>query len=149
MNFSQPDLTVHPPRSARVRLGGYVVLPRMLDKGRATLAGKNGDYHFACPLDQRFLQFTGLDADAVKAQLAAGKSDSEILSWMEASAKQKHSVPEVIAWSAWQEHRVPTDAEGRAYFNELHIKVAAEREDISSWFDLLDLDDFVSFGGKA
>ena len=31
-----PDLTQRPPRSPRVRLGGFVILPRMLDKGRAT-----------------------------------------------------------------------------------------------------------------
>ncbi len=40
------DLTQRPPRSPRVPLGGYVILPRMLEKGRAQLAGKAGDYHF-------------------------------------------------------------------------------------------------------
>jgi hypothetical protein len=34
-----PDLTKRPPRSPRVRLGGLALLPRMLDKGRATVAG--------------------------------------------------------------------------------------------------------------
>jgi len=34
------DLTQRPPRSPRLTLGGYVILPRMLDKGRAQLAGK-------------------------------------------------------------------------------------------------------------
>ena len=148
MNFAQPDLTLHPPRSARVRLGGYVILPRMLDKGRAALAGKNGEYDYACPMDQRFLQFVGVDADALKQQLAAGRSDNEILAWLEANAKHPRSQPEIAAWSAWQEQRAPMDPEGREYFNNLHVKAAAEREDISTWFDLLDLDDFVSFGGK-
>src|SRR3954468_2396178 len=64
------DLTQRPPRSARVRLGGYVILPRMLDKGRATLAGKQHDYKFACPLDQQFLTFAGVDPDKLKEQLA-------------------------------------------------------------------------------
>ena len=54
--MNAPDLTQRPPRSPRVRLGGYALLPRMLDKGRATLAGKNGEYHYACPLDQRLLE---------------------------------------------------------------------------------------------
>src|SRR5436190_23064698 len=35
------DLTQRPPRSFRVRLGNYVILARMLDNGRATLAQKN------------------------------------------------------------------------------------------------------------
>ena len=34
------DLTQRPPRSMRARLGGFVLLPRILDKGRAKLAGK-------------------------------------------------------------------------------------------------------------
>ena len=51
LNLSAPDLTQHPPRSPRVRLGGYVIFARCLDKCRATLAGKNGEYHFDCPLD--------------------------------------------------------------------------------------------------
>ena len=38
------DLTQRPPRSHRVRLGGYVMLPRILDKGRALNAGKIGVY---------------------------------------------------------------------------------------------------------
>lgn len=74
-----PDLTRQPPRSARAKLGGFVILPRCLDKGRATLAGTPGEYHFACPLDQQFLTFAGIDAEALRAQLATGKSDTEIL----------------------------------------------------------------------
>jgi hypothetical protein len=35
-----------------VRLGGFALLPRMLDKCRATIAGKQGEYHYNCPNDQ-------------------------------------------------------------------------------------------------
>ncbi|MFM1769866.1 MAG: hypothetical protein RJA22_2395 [Verrucomicrobiota bacterium] len=147
-NFAQPDLTRHPPRSPRVRLGGYAVLARMLDKGRADLAGRAGEYHYGCPLDQRLLQFLGLDAESLRAELAGGRSDREILAWIEAHGRHKRTAPEILAWSAWQEQRVPGDPEARAYFNNLHTQVAPEREDVMTWFDLLDLDDFVSFGGK-
>ena len=144
-----PDLTKQAPRSARVRLGGYVILPRMLDKGRATLAGKNGEYHYACPMDQRFLEFVGIDPEALKKQLSAGKGDGEILAWVQENAKSKRADSEIAAWSAHQERRAPGDAESREYFNGLHSKVAPKREDIQSWFDLLDVDDYVSFGGQA
>jgi hypothetical protein len=103
MALNAPDLTKQAPRSPRVRLGGYVILPRCLDKGRATLTGKNGEYHFACPLDQRFLEFAGVDPEELKKQL--GKSDGEILEWITANAKHKHSELEISAWSA--EKRVP------------------------------------------
>ena len=68
------DLTQRPPRSFRVRLGNYVVLARMLDKGRATLAGKNGDYHYNSSTDQRLVQFLGFDPDALLKELATGKA---------------------------------------------------------------------------
>src|SRR6185312_4147242 len=77
------DLTKQPPRSPRVRLGGYVILPRCLDKGRAAINGKVGEYHYACPLDQHFLDFAGVDPEAMKKELAAGKGDGEILEWIQ------------------------------------------------------------------
>ena len=147
--MNAPDLTQHPPRSPRVRLGGYAILPRLLDKGRATFAGKNGEYRYACPLDQRFLEFVGIDAEALKEQLATGKGDGEILEWLIAHSRHKHSPTDIVAWSAYQYQRVPTDPDARTFFNDLHSKIAPNREDVATWFDLLDLDDFVSFGGKA
>jgi len=129
---NKTDLTQHPPRSARVRLGGYAILPRMLDKGRATIAGKQGEYKYACPLDQRFLDFAGVDPEALKKELAAGKGDGEIAVWSEMADK-----------------RAPADIESREFFNELQQKAAPKREDIVTWFDLLDVDDYVSFGGTA
>jgi len=145
--MNAPDLTQRPPRSPRVRLGGYVILPRMLDKGRATVAGKNGEYHFACPLDQRFLEFVGLDPESLKKELAAGKGDGEILAWIKSNARYKRDDAEVSRWSVWQQDRAPSDVESRDFVQKLHAKIAPEREDIATWFDLLDLDDYVSFGG--
>jgi hypothetical protein len=147
MSLHTPDLTKFPPRSPRVRLGGYVILPRMLDKGRATIAGKYGEYHYACPLDQGFLEFVGINPAALKKQLA--KSDGEVLKWIGKNAKHKRTMPEILAWSAWQEHRAPDNPDSREYLNGLHKAAAPKRTDIVTWFDVLDLDDYVSFGGKA
>lgn len=149
MATQAPDLTKQPPRSPRVRLGGYVILPRMLDKGRATIAGKNGEYNYDCPQDRRFLEFAGIDAEALKKQLTDGKGDLEILEWIQANAKHPRTEHEIVAWSALAEQRAPADPEARDYFNQIHSKTAPKREDIVTWFDLLDVDDYVSFGGKA
>jgi hypothetical protein len=119
----------------------------MLDKGRATLAGKHGEYHYACPLDQRFLEFAGIDPKALKKQLT--QSDTEVLGWIEKNAKHKRTPMEIAAWSAVAEQRTPTDVESREFFNGIHKQIAPKREDIATWFDLLDLDDYVSFGGKG
>jgi hypothetical protein len=149
MAIQSLDLTKQAPRSPRVRLGGYVILPRMLDKGRATINGKNGEYHYACPMDQHFLEFAGVDPEALKKELEAGKGDGEILEWIQANAKNKRTPSEIASWSCYHEHRAPSDPEGREYFNGIHSKVAPKREDISGWFDVLDVDDYVSYGGKA
>ena len=149
MAIQATDLTQRPPRSPRSRLGGYVILPRMLDKGRATLVGKNGEYHFNCPLDKHFVDFAGIDAEKLKEQLATGKGDGEILEWILANRKNKHGQHEINAWSDYQDYRGTSDTESREFFNGYHLKYGPKREDVSSWFDILDIDDFVSFGNKA
>jgi hypothetical protein len=149
MPLNTPDLTQFPPRSPRVGLGGYVALPRALDKGRATIAGKQGEYHYACPLDMRFFDFAGIDPEALKKELAAGKGDGEILEWITANAKNKPKEQEITTWSAYVEQRAPSDVESRDFFNGLQKTAGPKREDITTWFEMLDLDDYVSFGGKA
>lgn len=143
------DLTQRPPRSPRARLGGFVTLPRILDKCRAEVAGKFGDYKFNCPLDQRFFSFVQVDAAAFKTAVQSGKGDGEMLEWVRQNAKRKLDDSEIASWSCHQEYRVPADTESREFFQKIHQQVAAKRDDVVTWFDLLDLDDYVSFGGKA
>src|SRR5438093_1313546 len=135
-NLQAPDLTQRPPRSPRSRLGGYVVLPRMLDKGRATIAGKNGEYHFNCPLDKRFLSFVGIDADKLLAELKKGKGDGEILEWIQANAKFKRAPWEIQQWSEYQNQRGPdSDAETLQFFADYVAKFTKTREDIRTCAD--------------
>jgi hypothetical protein len=120
----------------------------MLDKCRALLAGTNGEYNYDCPLDQQFFEFAGIDAAALKDQVAQGKTDTEILAWVRAYARNRRADCEIAAWSAFQESRAPGDGEYREFFQERHRQLAPGRDDIVAWFDLLDLDDYVTFGGK-
>src|SRR5437899_3228426 len=145
-----PDLTQRPPRSPRTRLGGYAQLPRMLDKGRATLAGKNGEYHYDCPLDKQILDFAVIDAKRPLAEAKKGKGDGEIPALIEANAKHKRTPWEIQQWSDWMDRRGPdSDAETMQFFTDYVAKLTKTREDIKSWADVLDLDDYVSFGGNA
>ena len=143
------DLTKRPPRSPRVRLGGFVILPRMLDKCRAEIAGTAGEYTYGCSRDKSFLDFVGVDADALKAELAKGLGDGEVLAWIRANAKIKREASEIAAWSHYQENRVPENIVSRGKFTAYHEASGAHRDDIGTWFDVLDLDDHASFGGKA
>jgi hypothetical protein len=143
------DLTRNPPRSPRVRLGSFASLPRILDKCRAVLAGKAGEYKFNCPLDERFFNFVQVDAEAFQAQVKLGKGDGEMLEWVLQNSKRKPTEAEILSWSAHQEQRAPANLEAREFFHSLHKQYGPHRDDIATWFDLLDLDDYVSFGGKA
>jgi hypothetical protein len=147
INYSAPDLTQHPPRSLRVRLGGYVHLARLLDKARAVLAGKGGDYHYNCPLDQLFFTFTGITEDAMLAAIKTGNTDAQILAWVNERAKR--APHEIIAWSAWAEQVGPGGADGHEWAASVIKGNKSERDDIRSYADLLDFDDYHSYGGKA
>jgi len=69
---TNPNLTQRPPRSPRVRLGGYVILARIIDKGRAELAGTAGDYKYNNPMDRHWFRFTGVTPEALRTELAKG-----------------------------------------------------------------------------
>jgi len=144
-----PDLSSHAPRSPRVRLGGYVLLPRMLDKCRATLAAKNGDYSYNCLLEQYFLKITGVDPDALQKQVAAGPGDGAILSWIEKNQKHPRSGQAIEAWSDFMNRRARASVEQRERLNQYQSGAGKDREDITTWFDVLDPDGFASFGGPA
>lgn len=149
-SINAPNLTQRPPRSPRVRLGGYVMLARILDKGRADIAGTTGEYKYNNPMDRHWFRFTGITADALRAELAKGKSDGEILAWVEETAPSKRAPYEIQQWSAFQNERGPdSDLETLQFFTERVSELSKTREDIKTWFDYLDVDDHVTFGGKA
>ena len=144
-----PNLNQSPPRSPRVRLGGYVVLPRILDKGRAELAGTAGEFKYNNPADYHWFRFTGITPEALKAELATGKGDGEILAWIEQNAPHKRAPWEIEQWSAYFSKRGPdSDVETLELFAKRVGEFNKNREDVITWFDLLDLDDYVTFGGK-
>lgn len=144
------NLTQRPPRSPRVRLGGYVLLPRLLDKCRAEIAGTAGEYHYNCPMDRRFMDFAGVDHEALKAEVAKGLGDGEVLAWILKNRQHQHSDWEIAQWSAYRESAAPSDNEGREFVSQqIANGGGAEREDLGTWFDYLDFDDHVTFGGKA
>jgi hypothetical protein len=148
-SLSAPNLTQRPPRSPRVRLGGYVILARILDKGRAELAGVAGEYKYNNPMDRHWFRFTGIAPEDLKAQLAAGRGDGEILTWVQEHTPHRREPWEIAAWSAFHNERGPDgDVETLEFFASRVGPLSKTREDVKTWFDYLDLDDHVSFGGR-
>ncbi|MBL9172040.1 MAG: DUF5069 domain-containing protein [Verrucomicrobiales bacterium] len=146
---SAPDLTQRPPRSPRVRLGGYAMLPRVLDKARASLQGRAGDYKFGNPMDRQFLAFTGISQDALLERVKSGAGDWDILRWVNEQATPARAPYEIRAWSAWLETMPIGDAEDFEWFTAQVRRLNPERADLHTVMDYLDADDHASFGGKA
>ena len=69
--------------------------------------GKQGEYHYNCPLDQHLLNYLGLDPDALMAEIKAGEGDGELLEWALANAKRKRAAWEIDQWSRFQDERGP------------------------------------------
>ena len=144
-----PNLTQRAPRSPRVRLGGYAMLARVVDKARASLVGKAGDYKFGNPMDQHFFAFTGLAQEALLEQVKTGANDWELLLWVNAHANPQRAPHEVRAWSAWLETMPLGDAEDLEWFAAQVKRLNPARTDLQTIMDYLDADDHVSFGGQA
>src|SRR5207247_3317430 len=92
------DLTREAPRSPRIRVGGYAILGRTIDKCRALVAGNIGEYHFDCPLDNTLFGFKGLKGVDFKAQIENGASDQQMAEWVD-QAGEKKTPQEIKRWS--------------------------------------------------
>jgi hypothetical protein len=133
------DLRKNYPRSPREKLAGYVHLPRMIDKCRASLAGTEGDYIYPCPMDQRLLDFAGITAKQFS-KAVSEKDDPVVAEWFTKTAKP-HSTAEVEQWNEKFLTRGPDTEEKKAYFRQQLDAIDPTRTDITSWADLLDLDE--------
>ena len=147
--MNAPDLDQCPPRSPRVRLGGFTILPRILDKIRAEIAGTAGEYKYKNPLDWHFLNYTGIDPDELKQEVARGGGDWEILQWVRAKTTPQRMEWEIAQWADWTANFTFHDADMREWFTDDIRRLNPARDDIRTVFDRLDLDDYASYGGQA
>jgi hypothetical protein len=135
------DLTKGYPRSVRDTFAGVVMLGRATDKGKAKLAGTNGEYNYDCPMDQAVFGFLGIDSEAYLNKIRHAANDAEI----EAYAKDfvaKKAPAEVAEFNrAFVERRPDPGSDSEKYFLSLRDQLAPDRTDIVAWADVLDLDE--------
>ena len=133
------DLTQQHPRSVHEKLLGVVQLARTVDKSQADLEGTLGEYDYDCSMDRAVFGFLGLDAAKLTEIVKSAKSGGEI----EAALKpyvDKKSPDEIAKFNReWTEHQPEGDS--LKYFLQLREKIAPDRTDVTSWPDLLDLDE--------
>ena len=138
------DLSKEAPTSPRTRTGGYAILARMADKGRADINGTVGEFHFDCPLDNYLFGFKGVQGSDVRKELENGATNEDIAKWLDAHGEPK-TEEEKKAWSDQVEAARPYDnPEKKDWFIEVCGEAGVDPE-TSTLFDYLEADDRVSF----
>ena len=146
--FTAKDLSKEPPRSPRLRMGGYSILARMIDKGRAVLNGTAGEYKYNCGLDQILFGFKRLDHEEVKRFLASGASDEEVLDWIDSHGTPKTSAEIEEFSNSFEKFRPYDNPDLRELFKKEYGSLGLDPK-TSTVADYLDTDDRVSFKNRA
>jgi len=142
------DLTKEAPRSPRIRVGGYAILGRTIDKCRALVGGNIGEYHFDCPLDNMLFGFKGVKGDDFKAQIENGASDDQMVEWLNGNGERK-TADEIKHWGDEVTATNYSDnPEKREWFVE-QLKPLGLDPKTTTLFDWLEADDKASHAQKA
>lgn len=143
MNTTQAlDLTKTPPRSPRDTLAGYVIAARALDKCRAVIAGTNGEYHFDCPLDRQFFDFTGIDSAEFRKFVESGADDAAVADWITRHSKIKDPA-QIVQWNNKLRSTRPVDmpAEVQVFLEDYIARYVPKGRPVYVWFDVYDLEE--------
>jgi len=142
------DLTQQAPHSPRERIANFAIAIRAVDKCRASLAGKLGEYHYDCPLDNQLFSFKGITGDQFKAAVQTAKDYEAIGAWLLAHGTAR-TAPEIEDWSDDMEAGSPLkNPEKRAYFIESCQKLGLNPETTTT-FDWLEADDRAGFAASS
>jgi hypothetical protein len=135
------DLTTSYPRSVRDEVLGVVQLGRAIDKGIALANGLNGEYNYDCPMDKGVFDFLGLDGNALLDVIKNAQSESEVEAYLKRFADAK-SPQEIQQFNeGFLKSSPQPGSDGEKYFLGMRADVAPGRTDVTTWPDLLDLDE--------
>jgi hypothetical protein len=130
------------PRSPYQKLGGYVHLPRLIDKAKLHRQGLLNGYNYKTTgFDKHLLAFLKLDGDAFEEAVSRLDRDEVILEWVRENGA-KHSAEAIEQWNKAMISRRPDTAAKQARFAHF-LKEAggAGRNDIRTYFDLIEFDE--------
>ncbi len=133
------DLTKTTPRSVGTTMLGIVQLARTTDKAKALAHGSIGEYKYDCTMDQGLFEYLGMDQKEFLNVVKDAKNDSEIEAYANTFVAKKD--PRAVeAFNKKWLSAVPV-GESLKHFDELRTRIAPNRTDVTSWPDLLDLEE--------
>jgi hypothetical protein len=130
------------PRSPYERLGGYVHLPRLIDKAKLHRKGLLDGYNYkTVGFDKHLLAFLKLNPDAFEEAAHRLDDDDAILIWVQKNGAT-HSPESIEHWNEMMISRRPDTAAKKARFlHFLKESGGAGRKDIRTYFDLIEFDE--------
>ena len=133
------DLSKVFPRSPKQKMAGLVHLGRMIDKARAYKEKKLADYIYPCPLDNIILNFLCIEADTF-ANITVEKKEEKISNWVKGLIKSKTPNDLVLINKIILEKK-PDSEDRLQYYNKTRDNIDPSRSDITTWVDLMDLEE--------
>lgn len=136
------NLTTTAPRSAKDKMAGLVSLKRTIDKARAHNEGTLGEYDYDCPHDKPLFEFLGTDGTTFAKRVEELKTDDAVEQWVRSELLSKKTPAEIESFNTQRMRWHPEPgSHSYTYFMKLRDEVAPGRNDVVTWFDLLDLDE--------
>lgn len=136
------DLSKAPPRSPHLELDGLAMLPRTIDKLRATLpGGVVGGYRIR-GISARLLEWLGVDEDAIRGAVASATTDDDVAAWLRAhtdASKYQEFNRRMLA-------RTTDDVDKEAFYQTYPWML--ERSGTIKLFDVMLEDDRMTFPGS-
>jgi Domain of unknown function (DUF5069) len=126
------------PRSVHEKYLGVVQLARTIDKATMMATGSLGEYNYDCPMDKAlFLEF-GIDGKKLF-HIAKYGADGDIEGYVKPLIAKKNEI-DINRFNLATLTQKPT-GDSLKHFEDLRAQIAPTRTDVTSWPDLLDLDE--------
>ena len=131
-------MTTTYPRSVREKYLGVFQLARTIDKAKMLASGTLGEYDYSSPMDQALFSGFGIDG-ARLADIVKNGTDRDVEAYVMPLIAKKNAV-EIERFNHETLTRKPM-GENLKQFEDLRSKVAPSRTDVTTWADLLDLEE--------
>lgn len=133
------DLTTDFPRSPRDELDGIMLLPRAIDKARAQLEGKLGEYkYYGCRLNTRVFNTLGVTDEEFLDAVRRSPDDDAVVEWIREYVRPERDKVEKL--NQWVLHNEPAGKEREEFCAELE-RIDPGNDSVKTWTELIDLEE--------
>lgn len=133
------DLTKDYPRGPREQLDGMMILPRAIDKARAQLEDKLGEYvYYGCRFNLKLFNTLGVTEDEFLDAVRTTQNDDGVLEWIRDFVRPER--PKVEQMNAWVQNNPPAPEERQKFCDELEA-LDPGNDSVNTWTELIELEE--------